>query len=29
MQIDDEEIGGKEDFPNNKERSWVQGSDGD
>lgn len=29
MQIDDEEIGGMEDFPNNKVKSRVQGSDGD
>lgn len=29
MQIDDEEIGGMEDFPNNKAESWVQGSKGD
>lgn len=29
MQIDDEEIEGMEDFPNNKVKSWVQGSDGD
>jgi len=29
MQIDDEEIGGIEDFQNNKTESWVPGCNGD